>query len=164
MFVPSLFIPRFDSTPSSSDMKTSAVIRFFSLHTLYLVTGTLFVLLILAACNEPTEARGFTGISGDRIGDDYVYYPKYEVYYIPTRKEYVYYDAGTAKWIRTTAPTQMWATDVTGADYVKMDFHDAPEKHHEDVMRRYPRTWVPPELVPGVPARTTNDDLREGKR
>lgn len=128
------------------------------------MAGVILLLMFLVACSEPTESRGFTGISGDRIGDDYVYYPKYEVYYAPARKEYVYYDASVATWMRTTAPAQVWAKDIGGAPYVKMDFHDGPERHHQEIMRRYPRSWVPPEVVPGVPARTTNDDLREGKK
>lgn len=129
-----------------------------------LVIASLVLVHLLTGCDTPTEAKGFTGISGDRIGDDYVYYPRYEVYYVPARREYVYYDAGTRTWIRTTTPTQVWVKDITGTAYVKMDFHDAPEGHHADVVRRYPQNWVPPEAVPGVPARTTNDDVREGKR
>jgi hypothetical protein len=147
-------------------MKTSSTSSadFFTLKTLLFLAGIVLALFILVGCNEPTESRGFTGISGDRIGDDYVYYPRYEVYYVPARREYVYYDASTKAWIRTTTPTQVWAKDITGAAYVKMDFHDAPEGHHQDVVRRYPETWVPPEAVHGVPARTTNDDVREGKK
>jgi len=144
-------------------MKAYASVRFFSIKALLILGGVVLILILMVGCNEPTEARGFSGIAGDRIGDDYVYYPQYEVYYVPTRKEYVYYDSSTATWVRTTAPTRVWAKDIADAPYVKMDFHDAPEVHHLDVVRRYPQTWVPPEVVPGVPARTTNDDLREGK-
>ena len=145
-------------------MKASASAHFFSVKTLLLLTGVVLILMLVVACNEPTEARGFSGITGDHIGDDYVYYPKYEVYYVPTRKEYVYYDTSSATWVHTTAPTQVWAKDITDTASVKMDFHDAPEGHHQETMRRYPQTWVSPETVPGVPARTTNDDLREGKQ
>jgi hypothetical protein len=145
-------------------MKTETSPSFFSLQTLVFLVVSALAIAFLAACETPTEAKGFTGISGDRIGDDYVYYPRYEVYYVPTRKEYVYYDSASNTWIRTTNPNQVWVKDIAGTAYVKMDFHDAPEGHHQDVVRRYPQTWVPPEAVPGVPARTTNDDVREGKR
>lgn len=146
-------------------MKTySTSSDFFTLKTLLFMAAIVSAMFVLVGCDTPTEAKGFTGISGDRIGDDYVYYPRYEVYYVPTRKEYVYYDAASKTWIRTTNPDQVWVKDISGTAYVKMDFHDAPEGHHQDVVRRYPQGWVPPEAVPGVPARTTNDDVREGKR
>lgn len=145
-------------------MKTETSPSFLSYQTLVFLVVSALAIAFLAACETPTEAKGFTGISGDRIGDDYVYYPRYEVYYVPTRKEYVYYDSASNTWIRTTNPNQVWVKDISGTAYVKMDFHDAPEGHHQDVVRRYPQTWVPPEAVPGVPARTTNDDVREGKR
>lgn len=145
-------------------MRTFASRQFFTVRTLLILTGVVLLVMLFVACNEPTESRAFLGISGDRIGDDYVYYPKYEVYYVPTRGEYVYCDAATSTWIRTTTPTQAWANDLTRTPHVKMDFHDAPEGHHQEIMRRYPQTWVPPEVVPGVPARTTNDDLLEGKK
>ncbi|MEJ1971617.1 MAG: hypothetical protein WDM96_03675 [Lacunisphaera sp.] len=145
-------------------MKTSvSPAGFFSLKTLAFLTASVFAVLFLTACYEPPAAsHGFTGIAGDHIGDDYVYYPSYEVYYVPTRSEYIYYD-GTA-WVRTTKPTQAWARDISGAPYVNMTFHDAPEHHHTEIKRAYPKNWVPPEAVPGVPARTANDDVREGKK
>ena len=145
-------------------MKTSTSADFFSIRTLAFLAGSVLALFFLVACNEPTESRGFTGISGDRIGDDYVYYPSYEVYYVQSRNEYVYYDSTTSTWVRTSKPTQVWAKDISGAPSVKMSFHDGPEHHHTDIVREYPKTWVPPEAVPGVPARTTNDDLLEGKK
>jgi len=145
-------------------MKTETSPSFLSYQTLVFLVVSALAIAFLAACETPTEAKGFTGISGDRIGDDYVYYPRYEVYYVPTRKEYVYYDSASNTWIRTTNPNQVWVKDISGTAYVKMDFHDAPEGHHHDIVRRYPQTWVPPEAVPGVPARTTNDDVREGKK
>jgi hypothetical protein len=145
-------------------MKTTTTApEYFTLKALLFVLAVVLSLFLLTACDSPTEARGFTGIQGDRIGDDYVYYPRYEVYYVPTRGEYVYYDGNT--WVRTTRPaTQVWAKDIAGAPYVRMTFHDDPSQHHTDIVRDYPRNWVPPEAVPGVPARTTNDDVREGKR
>lgn len=151
-------------TAFSSTMKTSIVSHdSFTLKALLFVLAVVLSLFFLTGCDTPTEARGFTGISGDRIGDDYVYYPTYEVYYVPTRGEYVYYD-GTS-WVRTTSPsTQVWAKDIAGTPYVRMTFRDDPSHHHADIAREYPKNWIPPEAVPGVPARTTNDDVREGKR
>jgi hypothetical protein len=145
-------------------MKTSTTAPdHFTLKALLFVLAVVLALFFLTACDSPTEARGFTGLRGDRIGDDYVYYPSYEVYYMPTRREYVYYDG--SRWVRTSRPTtQLWARDIARAPYVKMRFRDDPSHHHHEIARAYPRNWVPPEAVPGVPARTTNDDEREGRR
>lgn len=142
-------------------MKASAQPLFPSAKLLTFLVGTALA-LTLASCYETSESHGFTGIAGDRIGDDYVYYPKYEVYYSPGTREYVYYNNGT--WVRTTSPSQVWAADIAGAPSVRMDFHDSPEHHHAEIARAYPRTWTAPEAVPGVPARTTNDDVVEGRR
>jgi hypothetical protein len=101
------------------------------------------------------ESHAFTGISGDEIGDDYVYYPTWEVYYGRARREYVYFD-GKA-WVRTTKPDPAWSSNIQGAPSVPMTFHDAPERHHAEVVRVYPRTWRPE--AAGQPARTANDDL-----
>jgi len=145
-------------------VKTSSLAPdFFTLKALLAVLGIVLALFFFTSCDSPTEARGFSGIAGDHIGDDYVYYPSYEVYYVPTRGEYVYYDGRT--WLRTSRPTtQVWARDIAGRPYVKMSFHDNPSHHHADIVRKYPKNWVPPEAVPGVPAPTTNDDLRERRR
>lgn len=109
------------------------------------------------AYSDTSESHAFTGTAGDRIGDDYVYYPTYEVYYSPARKEYVYNDGTT--WVRSTTPSRDWANDIAGAPYVPMTFHDDPALHHNDIARQYPRTWVA-----GEPARTANDDVVEGRR
>ncbi len=128
--------------------------------------------LLLAGChsaltdpdapqNAPSHA--FTGTAGDKIGDDYVYYPAYEVYYSPARKEYVYYNGST--WVRSVDAAPAWATEIRSARSVPMNFHDSPAGHHQDVLRMYPRNWQPPEaVVPGDAARTTNDDVREGRK
>lgn len=70
--------------------------------------------------------------------DDYVYYPGDEVYYDNTHRLYVYQDNGA--WIRRAAPPRFWHREDPS---VPMNFHDAPERHHPDVVRQYPRTWRP---------------------
>lgn len=145
-------------------MKTDTSETFFSIPTLLFLAVSAIAIAFLAGCDTPTEAKGFTGISGDRIGDDYVYYPSYEVYYVPARNEYVYLDKDTNTWIRTSKPSQGWSKDISTAASVKMDFHDDPSHHHAEIAREYPKGWIAPESVPGVPARTANDDVLEGKR
>ncbi len=70
--------------------------------------------------------------------DDYVYYPEAEVYYSNVRHEYIYRD-GT-RWVTRAAPPRTWRQ---GTPSVHMDFHDAPEHHHDQVIRTYPRNWTP---------------------
>lgn len=112
---------------------------------------------------QNSASHAFTGTAGDKIGDDYVYYPKYEVYYSAARKEYVYYNG--AVWVRSVEPKQVWTEEIRSADSVPMNFHDSPEGHHSDVLKLYPRNWKPAApIAPGQPTRTTNDDVREGKK
>jgi hypothetical protein len=108
----------------------------------------------MAAAPTTQESHAFTGISGDEIGDDYVYYPTWEVYYSQARKEYVYFDGKV--WVRTATPDPSWGATIAGAPSVPMTFHDAPARHHAEIVRLYPRTWQPE--AAGQPARTTNDD------
>jgi hypothetical protein len=70
--------------------------------------------------------------------DDYIYYPGYEVYYSNQRHYYLYRDRD--RWISTPRPPRYWNR---GAPYVRMGFHDSPERHHSEVIRTYPRNWRP---------------------
>ncbi|HVU34439.1 MAG TPA: hypothetical protein VHE61_13470 [Opitutaceae bacterium] len=70
--------------------------------------------------------------------DNYVYYPGSGAYYNNTRREWTYEDHD--RWVtRSTAP-QGW---VSSAPSVQMEWHDSPEHHNAEVIRRYPRNWVP---------------------
>ena len=129
--------------------------------------------LVFAGCHATTAtdpdspenatSHAFTGTTGDKIGDDYVYYPQYEVYYSQARKEYVYYNGSV--WVRSAEPQQIWMKEIRSADSVPMNFKDSPESHHTDVLKMYPRTWKPvAPIAPGEPTRTTNDDVRDGTK
>ncbi|HEY3853149.1 MAG TPA: hypothetical protein VGO67_02005 [Verrucomicrobiae bacterium] len=73
--------------------------------------------------------------------DDYVYYPKYGTYYSPGHHRYYYQDHGAWGW-REKPPGV--APDVfLKAPSVKMNFHDAPDKHHAEIARQYPKNWAP---------------------
>jgi hypothetical protein len=73
--------------------------------------------------------------------DDYVYYPQYGAYYSPRHHRYYYQDHGAWVW-RDTPP--LVAPDVfLRSPSVKMDWHDAPDKHHAETVRRYPKSWTP---------------------
>lgn len=113
--------------------------------------------LALGGCYSKSESHAFTGIEGDRIGDDYVYYPQYEVYYSPARRVYYYRD--TNGWVTRAEPASAWARELPNSPSVRMKFTDSPEGHHVDTVRQYPHDWTP---VTAHPARTTGDDVREG--
>lgn len=68
----------------------------------------------------------------------YIYYPDYELYYNVGSREYVYFDG--RGWVSGRYPPR-WAQDLRGAAYVQLDFNDSPIRHHQDVVRRYPRHW-----------------------
>ncbi|HTL66649.1 MAG TPA: hypothetical protein VL200_03215 [Lacunisphaera sp.] len=91
------------------------------------------LILAVSGCADAGYVSG-----GAVIGaDDYDYYPGYEVYY-SRRHHYYYYQDGHA-WVRRPTPPR---TFVPGPS-VRMDFHDAPERHHAEVVRRYPHDWRP---------------------
>ena len=87
------------------------------------------------------------------VQDDYDYYPSYETYYNRTRHEYVYHDGNA--WVRRSTPRDVTAEVFMAAPSARMDFHDAPEQHHSNVVKSYPRNWV----KPGNGA----DDRKDGK-
>jgi hypothetical protein len=76
------------------------------------------------------------------IQDDYVYYPAYEVYYSSNRHDYLYRDGNA--WLRRPAPPRVSVDVLFASPSVRLDFHDMPERHHESVIRSYPRNWAPP--------------------
>ena len=73
------------------------------------------------------------------VQDSYVYYPGYEVYYNNARREYVYLDGNV--WVSRREPPRRWARDLRRAPHVQLDFRDSPQRHHQEVVRRYPRNW-----------------------
>ncbi len=71
--------------------------------------------------------------------DDYDYYPGYEVYYSRNRHEYVYRDG--SQWVRRSEPSGVSLSILLAAPSVRVDFRDSPERHHDSVVRSYPRNW-----------------------
>jgi hypothetical protein len=75
-------------------------------------------------------------------GNYYDYYPNYEMYYHPARREYVYYDGRT--WVRQSTPRGVAPNVLLSSPSVRLEFQDPPERHHATIVRTYPRNWVPP--------------------
>jgi len=73
--------------------------------------------------------------------DDYVYYPNYEVYYSSSRHQYAYRDG--RNWVSRPAPRGVSVDVLFASPSVRMDFHDSPARHHNEVVRQYPRNWSP---------------------
>jgi hypothetical protein len=73
--------------------------------------------------------------------DNYVYYPKYGTYYSPIHHRYYYKDRGAWGWHEK--PLGIAPDVFLKAPSVKMNFHDAPDKHHAEIVRRYPKNWAP---------------------
>ncbi len=89
---------------------------------------------------QPAAAQPATAqtVAGD---DDYVYYPQYEVYFSPHRHQYYYREGGRWAWRRE--PNHVAVNVLMSSPSVHMDFRDAPDRHHDEIMRRYPRNWHP---------------------
>lgn len=75
--------------------------------------------------------------------EDYVYYPGYETYY--SRNHNFYYYRDHDRWVRNANPPRQWANN---APSVHVDFRDAPDRHHADVVKHYPRNWHPQATPP----------------
>jgi len=76
------------------------------------------------------------------LQDDYVYYPNYGVYYNSRRHQYAYLEDGA--WVSAPAPRGVSADVLLASPSVRMDFHDSPEKHHAEMVHKYPKNWTPP--------------------
>lgn len=111
-----------------------------------LLVGATFLILLGGCVSDPPNRYG-----GYRSGppvhtrtvvvyeDDYDYYPAYEVYYSRNRREYVYRDRD--QWIRRSEPSGISLNVLLASPSVRVDFRDAPERHHDTVVRTYPRNW-----------------------
>jgi len=75
------------------------------------------------------------------ISEDYVYYPNYGVYYNSHRHQYHYLKDNV--WVTQPAPEGVSAEVLLASPSVNMEFHDSPEKHHAEMLKRYPRNWKP---------------------
>jgi hypothetical protein len=75
------------------------------------------------------------------VPDNYVYYPNYGIYYNSGRHQYGYLKGDS--WVWTPAPFGVSADVLLASPSARMDFHDDPSHHHDEMLRRYPRNWAP---------------------
>ena len=111
----------------------------FIIASAVLVTATA-LLFVLTGC--VTDDTGHTRVRGSAyvsFEDDYDYYPRYETYYSRNRREFVYRDGG--QWVRRREPNGVSINVILATPSVRLDFRDSPERHHNDVIRSYPRDW-----------------------
>jgi hypothetical protein len=76
------------------------------------------------------------------VQEHYVYYPRHQVYYSGSTRQYVYLE-GSA-WISRPTPPRVSVDVLFASPSVHVDFHDAPSAHHATVVRTYPKSWTPP--------------------
>ena len=76
------------------------------------------------------------------LQDEYVYYPGYEIYYNSHRRQYTYREGNS--WVSRPAPPRVAVDVLFASPSVRLDFHDAPEAHHQAIVRQYPKHWAPP--------------------
>lgn len=127
-------------------------------------------LLLFAGCAGTPSGRG--GYRASRevevqpamvFEDDYDYYPAYEVYYSRNRGEYVYFDRN--RWIRSSEPRIVSRHVLVATPSVRMDFRDSPERHHNSVVRSYPRDWHHDDARPASERNDNRDsDSRSDRR
>ncbi len=97
----------------------------------------------------PRHARGYAPPPPDYVGsgvvvlqNDYVYYPRYQIYYSNNRRQYVYRDGRS--WVSRPAPPRVSVDVLFASPSVRLDFHDSPSIHHKAVVKQYPKHWAPP--------------------
>jgi hypothetical protein len=76
------------------------------------------------------------------VQDDYVYYPGYQVYYSSSRNQYIYRSGWS--WVTRPVPPRVSVDVLLASPSVRLDFHDAPSRHHSRVVKQYPKHWKPP--------------------
>jgi len=73
------------------------------------------------------------------VQDDYVYYPTYGIYFNSSQNRYAYLNNGA--WVFAPAPYGVSVEVLRASPSVNMDWHDSPEKHHAEMLHRYPKDW-----------------------
>jgi len=94
------------------------------------------------------------------VQDDYVYYPRYQVYYSSNRRHYLYQDGRS--WVSRPAPPRVSVDVLYASPSVQLNFHDAPSIHHASVVRQYPKHWSPPGRSPNHGEGNRNKDKGRG--
>jgi hypothetical protein len=75
------------------------------------------------------------------IPENYVYYPNYGIYYNSRRHQYMYLKGDV--WVTQPAPEGVTVEVLMASPSVDMDFHDSPERHHAEMLKKYPHDWKP---------------------
>jgi hypothetical protein len=73
------------------------------------------------------------------VQNDYVYYPSYGVYYNSSLHQYHYLRGDV--WVTQPAPEGVSVDVLLASPSVNMDFHDTPERHHAEMVLKYPKNW-----------------------
>ena len=75
------------------------------------------------------------------VTESYVYYPNFRVYYNSRRHQYMYLKGDT--WVTQPLPEGVSVEVLMASPSVDMDFHDSPERHHAEMLKKYPHDWKP---------------------
>ena len=89
--------------------------------------------------------------------DDYIYYPRYQVYY-GSRSHHYYYQEGRS-WVGYPQPRGISVNVLVASPSVNVNFHDSPAAHHSEVIRSYPKNWKP-----SVENRGRKEDQRDDRK
>ncbi len=131
------------ATPIPSRRERSPVLRSVRAAAAAACALTILALpLLIAACGAQVEGEvAVPGPPGAVVvdQDEYDYYPSYGVYFNPYRHLYYYQDNGV--WVNRSGPPGVSVDVLLASPHARMDFHDHPQFHHNEVVRRYPRTW-----------------------
>lgn len=109
-------------------------------------TGLLLVVMLAGCYSEPSSRSayyrerpiGYDDRTAVVYEDDYDYYPGHEVYYGRNRRQYVYREGN--RWVYTSRP-RVSSEVLMSSPSVRVEFRDSPERHHDYIVRRYPRDW-----------------------
>ena len=113
----------------------------------------LVVLALLAGCsNAPAWGRWSLAPTKEHIQvvlrrlDTYIYFSSYQIYHSPGRGQYTFWD-GQA-WVRSNEPPRSVSVEeLEASPSVALNYDDAPERHHAEVVRSYSRNWHRSEAV-----------------
>jgi hypothetical protein len=86
---------------------------------------------------QPTMSQVHVALSQQ---DSYIYFPGYQVYFNPARRQYTYWN-GRAWLTSPDLPHELSLELLQESPSVAMNFDDAPARHHGEVAQSYPRNW-----------------------
>jgi len=113
----------------------------------FLLGAVLLAALAQSASNADAQPVGITVtppavvVVPTVVAENYVYYPNYGVYYNSYRHQYMYLRGNV--WVTQAAPEGVSVEVLMASPSVDMDFHDSPERHHTEMLKKYPHDWKP---------------------